>query len=99
MFVSGQTLRHKETDELVRLDPQPCDTMWAWSIGKKTAFIKKDGAKLIDDINNYTHVTDELGRPYSRQPEPGQFVDESAENHLVSKIKTAKEGVTFMLSV
>lgn len=90
MLGIGQTLRHKVTNDLVRLDPQPGDGPWAWDVGKKTALISRDGTKFIDDINNYTNIVDELGRPYAKQPKPGQFVDESAEKYLVSKAKMAK---------
>lgn len=89
MLSNGQTLRHKETNKLARLDPAPGET-WAWNVGEKTAFIAEDGAKFIDDISNYTHVEDELGRPYARQPPEGQFVDESAKKYLVSKEKMAE---------
>lgn len=89
MLSNGQTMRHKETNKLARLDPVPGET-WAWDIGKKTAFVAKDGTKFIDDIGNYTHVEDELGRPYSRMPAEGQFVDESAEKYLISAKKLAE---------
>lgn len=89
MLANGQTLRHKHTNRLARLDPAPGET-WAWDIGKKTAFIAENGTKFIDDINNYTNVVDELGRPYAEQPLEGQFVDESAKKYLVSKEKMAE---------
>lgn len=86
MLANGQTLRHKKTSQLVRLDPEPGE-MW---IGEKTAFIARDGTIIIDDIKNYTHVEDELGRPYCKMPAEGQFVDESAEKYLISSRKMAK---------
>ena len=89
MLSNGQTLKHKYVNRLARLDPTPGET-WAWDISKKTAFIAEDGAKFIDDIDNYTHIEDELGRPYAKQPKEGQFVDESAKKYLVSKEKMAE---------
>jgi len=89
MLANGQTLRHKKTNQLARLDPEPGER-WAWNIGKKTAFVAEDGTKFVDDINNYAHVEDELGRPYFKQPAKGQFVDESAKKYLVSKKKLAR---------
>lgn len=89
MLANGQTLKHKETNRLVRLDPTPGQT-WAWDISKKTAFIAENGTKFIDNINNYTHIEDELGRPYFNMPKEGQFVDESAKKYLVSEEKMAK---------
>lgn len=84
MLANGQTLRHKERNELARLDPTPGER-WAWDISKKTAFIAEDGSKFTDDIANWTHVEDELGRPYFNLPGEGQFVDESAKKYFVSK--------------
>ena len=89
MLANGQTLRHKYTNRLARLDPTPGES-WAWDIGKKTAFIAENGTKFIDNINNYTHVKDELGRPYFNVPKEGQFVDESAKKYLVSEKKMAE---------
>lgn len=81
MLANGQTLVHKKTNKLV----------WAWNIGKKTTFIAKDGTKFVDDINNYTCVKDELGRPcHLGPPAEGQFVDERLEKYLVSTKKLAK---------
>lgn len=89
MLANGQTLRHKETNVLARLDPIPGET-WAWEIGKKTAFITEDGTKFIGDINDYTNIKDELDRPYFRPPGEGQFIDESAKKYLVSEEELAK---------
>ena len=89
MLANGQTLRHKHTNRLARLDPTPGET-WAWDISKKTAFIDENGTKFIDDISNYTHIEDELGRPYFNLPKEDQFVDEGARKYLVSKEKMAK---------
>lgn len=95
MLANGQTLVHIKTRKLVRLEPEPSSgssfDMWAWNIGKKTAFIAKDGTKFIDDINNYIAVRDELDRPcYSGPPAEGQFVDERLEKYLVGSKKLAK---------
>lgn len=84
MYSNGQTLRHKRTNELVRLAPSG-GSDWAWNIGKNTTLIREDGSKFFDDIINYTHIEDELGRPYAKQPKEGQFVDESAKKYLISK--------------
>jgi hypothetical protein len=89
MLCNGQTLVHKKTNKLVRLDPVP-GSAWAWHINKKTAFISEDGTKFLDDIKNYTNIVDELGQPYAHPPKEGQFVDESAKKYLVSKAKLAK---------
>jgi len=88
MFINGQTLVHKETNKLVRLDPGPDD--WDWNINKKTAFISEDGTKFADNISNYTHVRDELGRPYNHLPGKGQFVDESVKKYLVDDKQLSK---------
>ena len=90
MLSTGQTLVHKKTKKLARLNPNREASMWAWNIGKKTAFISENGEKFTDDISNYTHIEDELGRPYAHPPKEGQFVDESAKTYLVSKTKLAK---------
>lgn len=89
MLANGQTLRHKEINKLARLDPTPGET-WAWDIGEQTAFIAEDGSKFLDDIANWTHVEDELGRPYCKMPGKGQFVDESAKKYFISKEELAK---------
>lgn len=89
MLANGQTLRHKEEYRLARLDPVPGES-WAWNLCKKTAFIAEDGSKFLDDIENWTHVADELGRPYFNLPAKGQFVDESAKKYLVSEEELAK---------
>jgi len=90
MLGNGQTLRHKEREELARLDPPTPGESWAWDIGPNTAFIAEDGSKFIDDISNWTHVEDELGRPYAKQPAKGQFVDESAKKYFVSEEELAQ---------
>jgi hypothetical protein len=89
MLMNGQTLRHRKTGKLARLDPSP-NTTFAWNIGKETAFIAEDGTKFIDDSKDYTHIEDELGRPYANAPEQGQFVDESAKKYLVSEKELLK---------
>uniref|UniRef100_A0A6M3LVA5 Uncharacterized protein n=1 Tax=viral metagenome TaxID=1070528 RepID=A0A6M3LVA5_9ZZZZ len=83
MWYSGQTLRHKITNELVRLNPEP--STFAWEIGKNTSFIREDGTKFIGNSNDYTHIEDELERPHCKQPKEGQFVDESAKKYLVGR--------------
>lgn len=89
MLSNGQTLVHKKTKELARMVPEPGER-WAWNIGKNTVFISKEGTEFIDDINNYTHIKDELGQPYAHPPKEGQFVDETAKKYLVSKAELAK---------
>lgn len=89
MLANGQTLRHRKTNKLARLDPAP-NTRWAWDIGKMTAFIAEDGSEFVDDIKSWTHIEDELGRPYFNTPGKGQFVDESAKKYLVSKKELAE---------
>lgn len=84
MYCNGQTLVHKETKVLARMVPEPGEA-WAWTIGKDTVFVSKEGTEFVDDVNNYTHVKDELDRPYARQPKEGQFIDESAEKYLVDE--------------
>lgn len=90
MYYSNQTLRHKETNQLVALCPTNKDTVWKWNIGNKTLFVDKQGNKFVDDISNYIHIEDELGNPCSNDPKKGQFVDESLEKYLVSKHKLLK---------
>jgi hypothetical protein len=90
MYFNGQTLVHKKTRKLARLVPKESTSQWAWDIDENTLFIDKKGILFEDDIENYECIKDELGRPYSKQPAKGQFVDESAEKYLVSKKELAK---------
>ena len=90
MLYNGQTLVHKKTNKLARLNHDREASMWAWNIGKKTAFISENGKKFADDISNYTHIKDELGQPYAHPPKEGQFVDETAKKYLISKAELAK---------
>lgn len=78
MVSTGQTLKHKTKNILVRIIPYKND---------KIQFIDKEGNMFWDNLNNYTHIDDEFGRTYVRQPTNGQFVDESAEKYLCSKRK------------
>ena len=82
MYGATQTLYHKETKKLARLNPLNRDSAWAWDIGDKTRFIDKEGNVFFDHITNYTHIEDEFGRPYSKPLEKGQHVDESAEKYV-----------------
>jgi len=92
MYSRNQTLRHKVTNRLARLDESAQDkvSLWAWNIGERTAFVDEDGSQFTDDINNYTHIEDEFGRPYSNPPQTGEFVDESARKYLVDDRTKAK---------
>ena len=82
MYSVTQTLYHKETKKLARLNPLREDSIWAWDISDKTRFIDKEGNVFFDDINNYTCIEDEFGRPYSKLPGKGQCVDESADKYV-----------------
>lgn len=92
MYYATQTLRQKGKKVLVRLltSKEERESVFAWGIGKETPLIDKFGNTFFDDINNYTHIEDELGRAYSNPPKKGQFVDESAEKYLVGKKELMK---------
>lgn len=91
MWCTGQTLRHKETNELVSLVPAKEASVWHWGNSDKgTLFYREDGTMFTDDHQNYTHVEDELGRPVSHPPKEGEFVDTSLKKYLVSPEKLAK---------
>lgn len=80
MYMNGQTLKHKITNELVRLNPS--ESTFAWSVDY---LIREDGSTFKpDNFNDYGPVYDELGRPTSGSPGPGQFVDENLKKYLVS---------------
>jgi len=89
MYYNNQTLKHKKTNKLARLVPHSKST-WAWDIGERTPFIGEDGKEFLGNICDYTHIEDELGRPYSKQPKEGQFIDESAKKYLVNKYEKLK---------
>ena len=82
MYGVTQTLYHKETKKLVRLDILKIDSIWAWDIGYNTRFVDKEGNVFLDDIKNYACIEDEFGRPYSNPPRKGQHVDESAGKYV-----------------
>lgn len=93
MYCNGQTLRHRKTNELVRLASikYPLNWVdWASKTDRGTLLIRENGTKFTDNINNYTHIEDEFGRPYAKQPKDGQFVDESAKRYLVSPEEMAE---------
>ena len=58
MYYSTQTLVHKETKQLARLDLIE-DGQWAYNIGKETPFINEQGEKFVDDISKYQPVYNE----------------------------------------
>lgn len=87
MYSSGQTLVHKTKRILARLaiTEQSKGDTWFWGNDKNgTLLILENGQEVIDDLDNYTHVSDEWGRPYAKQPEKGQFVDISAKKYVIS---------------
>lgn len=65
MYMSHQTLVHKVTKKIVRLNPAKSCSSFAWAIGHNTCLMGEDGKIFTDDINNYTHIEDEFGRPIS----------------------------------
>lgn len=88
MYYNGQTLQHKETNELVRLVPFSPDHVC--KIDRGVLLVRENGDEFSDCINNYTYIEDEFGRPYAKQPKEGQFVDESAKRYLVGPEKMAE---------
>jgi len=89
MYSNGQTLVHKKTKKLARLAPNGVHNWYNNSSGS-TRFIDEKGYHFFDGLKNYTHVSDELGRPYTKQPAPNCFVDETAKKYLVSAKVLAK---------
>lgn len=91
MYSQGQTLRHKETNRLVRMVPQPeCASVWHWpDKNGYTQFYNKCGAIFVDKLSNYTHIEDELGRAVSGKVKEGEFVDTSLKRYLVSEEELA----------
>lgn len=73
MYMNGQTLRHKDTNKLIKLAISG-DSSFAWNISDKTAMYDEDGKPFVDDISNYTHIENEFGQAacggYSKDNKP-----------------------------
>ena len=80
MYSNGQTLMSRDRKRLVRLKPVSGAGVW----DMMETFIDEDGKEFIDNIDHYTYVQDEFGRPYSSYVENGQYVDISAKKYLIS---------------
>lgn len=93
MLGARQTLRHKETNELVRLHPEGPDTeMWHWGPinSGEAAFIGEDGQLLKGTLKDYTHIEDELGRPCCGNPLEGEHVATRYKKYLVPEAEMEK---------
>jgi hypothetical protein len=89
MYSHGQTLRHKETNCLVRLVPQNDDSAWYWPGEGATLFYGEDGTTFVGKLKDYTHINDEFGRAAIGRVKEGEFVDTSLKKYLVSEEKLA----------
>lgn len=81
MYANGQTLMSRDRKRLVRIKPVSGAGIW----DMMETFIDEEGKEFIDNIDHYTYVQDEFGRPYSGPVENGQYVDISAKKYLVSE--------------
>ena len=79
MYCPRQTLAHKQTKELV------CLTGYMRGTGRKVVLIDVNGVYREDDLDNYTHIDDEFGRPYTKQPRENEHVNTEAAKYLVGK--------------
>jgi hypothetical protein len=89
MYYSKQTLYHKVTHKIVRLNPSEDNcSSWNWELGKnsgKTHLIDEDGNTFWDNINDYTNFEDFLGEPQpgNLHNSPNPYVDITLKKFLV----------------
>jgi len=85
MYYAHQTLIHKKTKKLARLNPS-AKTAFNWEIGTNTSFIDENGKEFADDINFYQPILDWFGRPIAGYDiKKGEFIDKSLLQYCVSK--------------
>lgn len=90
MLAQGQTLRHKETNELVRIVPTNDFSVWYWPGKNNTLFCREDGTTFAGKLKDYTHIEDEFGRAVCGRVKEGEFVDTGLKRYLVSEEKLAE---------
>ncbi len=90
MLLPGQTLRHKETNKLVRLVPKNDGTVWYQPTEGGALFYREDGTTFVGSPKDYTHIEDEFGRSLCGRIKEGNFVDTNLKKYLVSKEELTK---------
>lgn len=88
MYYASQTLRHKETNDLVRLRMAEDDgipSLWHWGNLKngETLFVSEDGSVIKGHLKDYTHIEDELGRACGGIPDKDEYVATRYKKYLV----------------
>lgn len=87
MYYSCQTLRHKETNALVRLRTGDSGTPSVWYWGDledgETLLICEDGSVIKGCLKDYAHIEDELGRACGGIPDKGEHVATRFKKYLV----------------